>query len=100
MALKPPDPNAPAYGLDRPGLAEARRAVERIYGGQASGIWSDLLAAARLTGNETDPGAIEMLLVAMRGAAPVTALCGEALGIRVATFDRLTQAHALMKNNL
>ncbi|MFG1924256.1 hypothetical protein [Cryptosporangium sp. NPDC048952] len=86
-------------GVARPDLAEARRAVERIYGPQASGIWSDLLSTARLDGSETGPGAIEQLLDAMRSAAPVTALCGEALAIRVASHDRLSQAYELMRSS-
>ena len=83
-------------GLTRPDLTEARRAVERIYGPEAPGIWTDLLSTARLEGSERDQEAIDRLLDAMRAAAPVTALCGEALAIRVASYDRLVQAHALM----
>ncbi|WP_157018177.1 hypothetical protein [Cryptosporangium arvum] len=85
--------------MTRPDLAEARRAVERIYGPQASRIWAELLSAARLSGTETEPGAIERLLDVMRSAAPVTALCGEALAIRLASYDRLASAYALMRSS-
>jgi hypothetical protein len=85
-------------GLTRPDLAEARRALDRIYGPEAARVWSDLLRAARLDGSETEPGAIDRLLVVMRSAAPVTALCGEALSIRVASSDRLVRAQALMRS--
>ncbi|MFI5954601.1 hypothetical protein [Cryptosporangium sp. NPDC051539] len=81
-------------GLARPDLTEARRAVQRIYGPQSEGVWADLLASAGLDGSETRPEAIERLLDAMRAGAPVTALCGEALAIRVASHDRLAQAQA------
>ncbi|GAA3385343.1 hypothetical protein [Cryptosporangium minutisporangium] len=85
-------------GLTRPDVAEARRAVDRIYGSQAAGIWAELLVAAGLDGTETDPAAIDRLLDAMRSAAPVTALCGEALAIRVVSYDRLAQAHELERS--
>ena len=87
---------SPPAGLLRPDLAEARRALERIYGTQAQTVWADLLAGAELDGGETEPDAIERLVDVMRSAAPVTALCGEALAIRVAAHDRLAQARALM----
>ncbi|SHM56681.1 hypothetical protein [Cryptosporangium aurantiacum] len=63
-------------------LVEARQAVEWVYGPRASGIWGDLLLASGLEGTETDPAAFDRLLAAMRSAAPVTALCGEALMLR------------------
>ncbi|WP_344651420.1 hypothetical protein [Cryptosporangium japonicum] len=85
--------------MTRPDLADARRAVERIYGPQAPGIWAELLSTARLHGTETDPGAIDRLLDAMRSAAPVTALCGEALAIRLASYDRLAQVYELMRSS-
>ncbi|TQS40225.1 hypothetical protein [Cryptosporangium phraense] len=85
-------------GLARPDLAEAHRAVQRIYGPQSDGVWADLLSSAGLDGEETGPGAIERMLDAMRAGAPVTALCGEALAIRVASHDRLAQAQALIQD--
>lgn len=85
-------------GLSRPDLAEARRALERIYGPEAPRIWTELLSAARLDGSETDPLAIDKLVRVMRKAAPVIVLCGEALAIRVATHDRFVRAQALIRS--
>lgn len=85
-------------GVVRPDLAEAQRAVERIYGAQAAGIWTGLLDSAGLDGTETEPESMDRLLDVMRSAAPVTALCGEALAIRIASHDRLAQAHSLMQS--
>ncbi|PPK93884.1 hypothetical protein CLV92_109162 [Kineococcus xinjiangensis] len=85
-----------AYGLRPPTLADARTAVERAYSRAAVEIWRELLASARLTGQEGDRPSLERLLAAM-DAYPdgVMGLCARALRIRLESHARLTAAFAM-----
>ncbi|WP_067501081.1 hypothetical protein [Actinoplanes sp. TFC3] len=81
-----------AYHMSRPDLAEAKAAVEKLYGHRARDVWPGLLNRAGLSGHETDPAAIERLTEAMLGADPVLALCGRSLVIRLKSYEYLRAA--------
>lgn len=83
------------YDLEQPTLAEARAALERLYGPHTGDIWQSLLARTGLQGTETDPVSFDRLVNCMNTAEPITRLCGRSLGIRAAAHRRLaTAAHA------
>ena len=82
------------YELEQPTLAEARAALQRLYGPHTGDIWQNLLARTGLLGTETDPVSFDRLVTAMNSADPITRLCGRSLGIRAAAHRRLAAAHA------
>ena len=85
------------YHMQRPDLAEAEAAVYRLYGHESAGRWQSLLAAARLTGHETEPDAVERVVEVMLAADPVTALCGRGLAIRIRTYEYLLSAASIIQ---
>jgi hypothetical protein len=87
------------YGLRRPDLAEARQALERVYGDQTAGVWQRLLDAARLSGTETDRAALDRLLKAMVDTDPVLALCARSVQIRATAYDHLTEVDTIVRDN-
>jgi hypothetical protein len=58
-------------------------------------LWPDLLAHARLTGDETDPESLRRLLDVMEHSGePVLRVCATSLKIRLRTFECLTTDEA------
>lgn len=88
------DTAAPAASqVDPPTLADARTALERIYGPHTENVWLTLLHHANLSGSETDTWAIDRLLSVMIVGDPMARLCARGLEVRVATHRaRLAQA--------
>ena len=84
--------------IPRPTLADAHQVLGRLHGPDFTGIWSNLLATAALTGRETDADALDRLLTATRTADPVTSLYGRSLAIRVAAHRHLTAAHNIVRS--
>ena len=85
------------YGLRRPGPADAHAAIVRVCGANAAPTWARLLAAADLSGREDERAALERLLAVMDTSADaLVRLCAQPLRIRLASYDRLSAAHALM----
>jgi hypothetical protein len=80
--------------LRRPGLDEARVAVEALYGANSLGVWGSLLRSADITGTETDAVSFDRLVAAMAGSSPVLALCAKSLRIRSATYEHLAAAYS------
>jgi hypothetical protein len=87
-----------AYGLRRPTLNDLRNAVHRVHGAMGPAVWADLLIACRLTGDETDAGALPRVLAATVSADPITQLCAHALRIRLAAHMHLSAAHAITRS--
>jgi hypothetical protein len=87
-----------AYGLRRPTLSDLRDALHRVHGAMGPAVWADLLVACRLTGDETDAGALPRLLAATAAADPITQLCAHALRIRLASHMHLSAAHAITRS--
>ena len=87
-----------AYGLRRPTLADARDAVHRVHGPAGGAVWAGLLATSRMSGDETDTGALGRLLRTMTAGDPVTQLCAQALRIRLASHTHLSAAHAITRS--
>ncbi len=85
---------AAPYGLVRPTVDDARVAVHRAHGLGASGVWTELLAAAGLAGHETDDAALQSLLSAMATLDPITQLLARSIRIRNSTYTHLAAAHA------
>jgi hypothetical protein len=69
-----------------------------VHGGGGPAVWAALLDTCRLSGNETEPAALTSLMRAMAAADPVTALCAEALRIRLASHTHLSAAHAITRS--
>jgi hypothetical protein len=80
------------HRLARPTLADARTALERMYGPHLDDVWSSLLARTGLTGAEQDSTSFDRLVNAMCSGEPVTRICGRSLAMRAATHKRLTAA--------
>jgi hypothetical protein len=78
--------------VEKPTLADARLALERLYGPHLEDIWVTLLTRAGLTGTETDLVSFDRLVNVMTGSDPVTRMCGRGLQIRSATYSRLSAA--------
>ncbi len=91
------EPTGP-YNMQRPTLDDARTALRRLYGANADGVWTTLLAGAGLTGHETDQASFDRLVDRMKAADSVTKLCARSLAIRSATFTRLSAAHTLISD--
>ncbi|GAA3293337.1 hypothetical protein Dvina_20210 [Dactylosporangium vinaceum] len=92
-------PGTGAYGLAEPTLADARAALAAVFGSEdGNAKWQHLLHGAGLTGAETDSAALSRLIAAMRGADPVTALCGQSLAIRLDSYTRLSATHDLLRS--
>jgi len=84
------------YHMRRPDLAEARAAIEKLYGPGADERWQKLLVKAGLSGRETDPDAVRRIAEAMQATDPVTALSGRSLLIRVNTYEYLLAASEII----
>jgi hypothetical protein len=80
--------------LEKPTLADARTALERLYGPHLNDIWASLLLRAGLTGEENDLNSFHRLVTCMCAGEPITRICGRSLEIRAATYHRLTTASA------
>ena len=72
-----------------PTLADARIALQRLYGPHLGDVWISLLCRAGLTGAETDQTSFDRLVTCMCAADPVTRLCGRSLQIRSAAHAHL-----------
>lgn len=107
------------YGLSRPTLAEVRDAIERTHGRRAGEVWAELLRrtvtggiagqmgagsadAGSLDAGSVDAGSLDagsvdaIVAAAVASSDGITALCGRALAIRIATFDHLVVAERMM----
>ncbi|GAA2875562.1 hypothetical protein Acy02nite_76560 [Actinoplanes cyaneus] len=87
-----PETPGDAYGLSRPTMADARDAMHRVHGHTGRSSWARLLAAAKLTGNETDEPSLLRLLETMTNLDPVSRLCAQALRIRLTSHTHLAAA--------
>ncbi|MFI5933964.1 hypothetical protein [Actinoplanes sp. NPDC051494] len=87
---------ADPYHMRRPDLAEARQALDQLYGHGTGELWQKLLTQAGLTGHETDPSAVQRLADVMLAGDPVLALSGRALVIRIKSYDYLAAAAAVV----
>ena len=86
-----------SYGLREPTPADAHAAITRVCGANAPQLWSHLLTAANVTGEERDRSALESILAAMDAAEDaLVRLCAHPLRIRLASYDRLSAAYALL----
>jgi len=81
-----------------PTVADAYQVLARLHGPDFTRIWANILATAALSGRETDAGALDRLLTAMRAADPVTSLYGRSLAIRVASHRHLTAARKIIRS--
>ena len=88
---------AKPYHMPRPGLTEAKAAVHRLYGHRSDDMWRALLAKAGLTGQESDPAAVERMAETMMATDPVLELCGRSLIIRYRTYEYLLAAAAAIE---
>lgn len=81
-------PSVADYGLARPGLAEARAAVERVAADRAAEVWDELVvdAEARAPGS---PGLREVIDAMRLHRHPLVALAALSLEVRLATFEAL-----------
>jgi hypothetical protein len=87
------DPPAGAgYRLERPTLADAHTALERLYGPHTEDVWQTLLFRSGLSGHETDPVSFDRLVNCMMAAEPITRLCGRSLAVRAAAHARIPAA--------
>jgi len=74
-----------AYGLDAPSLQDAHAAVERVHGEDTERAWTALLDRAQQIGKHVT---IDTVVAAMkRDREPVVRLCGQALYVRLQTYD-------------
>ncbi|BCJ47359.1 hypothetical protein GCM10010168_70510 [Actinoplanes ianthinogenes] len=80
------------YGLRRPTMTDARDAMFRVHGHTGRSSWARLLAAAALTGAETDEAALLHLVDTMTRLDPVSRLCAQALRIRLSSYTHLAAA--------
>jgi hypothetical protein len=87
-----------AYGLSRPTMTDARDAMHRVHGHTGRSAWIRLLAAAKLTGAETDEPAVLRLSEAMTHLDPVSRLCAQALRIRLTSHTHLAAAHLVTRS--
>ncbi|GIE36023.1 hypothetical protein Ait01nite_090680 [Actinoplanes italicus] len=78
------------YGLARPTMDDARAAIHRVHAGDGPQVWSRLLKATGLTGDEGD--GLERMLAAMHDADPTSRLCALALRIRITSHTQLAAA--------
>ncbi|GAA4967040.1 hypothetical protein GCM10025331_69690 [Actinoplanes utahensis] len=85
------------YGLTSPTMDDARDAVHRVHGPDGPRVWSHLLQAAGLTGQE--PDAFERMLRLMASADPTTRLCATALQIRASSYGHLAAAHSSLRSH-
>jgi hypothetical protein len=92
------DSGAGSYGLRRPTMADANQAMHRVHSYTGRSHWARLLAASGLTGNETDEPALLRLLEAMSRLDPVSRMCAQALGIRLAAHTHLSAAHTITRS--
>jgi hypothetical protein len=81
---------AASHPLERPTLAEAHAALQRLYGPHVEDVWTSLLARAGLTGHEDDTTSFDRLVNGMCTAEPITRLCGRSLQMRATVYDRLS----------
>lgn len=93
-----PEPAGDAYGLLPPTMNDAREAMHRVHGHTGRSAWARLLAAANLTGDETDEAALTRLLDAMHRLDPVSRLCAQALRIRLISYTHLSAAHSVTRS--
>lgn len=87
----------PAYGFRRPGAAEARSSLERIYGADADRKWVEILRTAGLDAHgplDADAEFSRIIEAFLASDDPVVGLCGQALKIRQQTFRHLSEASA------
>jgi hypothetical protein len=97
MTRSPSSEHIPAYGLQRPDLAEARAAIERVYGAAAATVWADVVRRAGLDGTTRGDDDLERVIDAMRRSDdPVIHLCAQALSIRHASYRHLASTHDTM----
>jgi hypothetical protein len=87
-----PETAGDAYGLSRPTMTDACDAMHRVHGHTGRSHWARLLAAAQLTGTETDEPALLHLIEAMTHLDPVSRLCAQALRIRLTSHTHLAAA--------
>ena len=88
--------SADPYHMTRPNLAEAKAAIEQLYGSRAAERWSKLLAEAGLRGNETDPSAVRRMAETMMASDGAMALSGRSLMIHVNTYEYLLTASEII----
>ncbi|WP_433219370.1 hypothetical protein ACQP00_15035 [Dactylosporangium sp. CS-047395] len=81
--MNPPGP----YGLSAPSLADARTALDTVFGERADAIWS------RVTGRAGGEPTLPAVIAAMREEPdPVVGLCAQSLDIRLSTYEYLSAA--------
>jgi hypothetical protein len=93
-----PDSSATPYGLRRPTVADARTSVHRVHGPDGASVWRSLMISSGMSGDETAPESLPLLLRTMVSADPVTRLCAEALQIRLDSHTHLSAAHAITRS--
>ena len=79
--------------MRRPGIDEARAAVEALFGANSPGVWGSLLRTADITGTETDAVSFDRLVAAVADSSPVLGLCAKSLRIRSAAYEYLAAAY-------
>ncbi|AGL18408.1 hypothetical protein [Actinoplanes sp. N902-109] len=92
-----PHTAAAVYGMSRPTIAGTRSALTARSAAVAASQWDQVLAAAGLTGTETDTRSLEQLFTAMTAAGGVVAQCGQAQHIRLECHTRLTAVQELLQ---
>ncbi|WP_433060650.1 hypothetical protein [Dactylosporangium sp. CS-033363] len=80
--------NAPGpYGLRAPSLADARTALDNVFGERSEAIWR------RVTDRAGGEPTLPAVIAAMREESdPVVGLCAQSLDIRLSTFEYLSAA--------
>jgi hypothetical protein len=93
-SLTSPGP-VPGYALNPPGEADARAALERVFGAERGAErWADACRAAGLATGRVGTGAPLLRAVeALAGQGGATATVARSLDIRIRTYARLA-AHA------
>lgn len=88
-----PDEPLAFFELYRPGVADALVAVGRTHKAAAPAIWTQLLAAAGLSGHETDDTALNRLLDAMTELDPLSRIAARSLRVRINSYASLAAMH-------
>ena len=81
------------FGLTRPTVADVRVAVGRTHGRDTTLVWAQLLAAAGLTGHETDETALNRLLDAMTERDPLSRVTARSMRVRLSSYGSLAATH-------
>ena len=108
LAAITPVATVAAYGLAMPTVAEVHEALIRVFAYEGDDVWQRLCRVCGLDDRSPSADALprsadalpRLLAVMATDPDPVIALCARSIRIRLAAFEHLAAAHAVIRRPL